>query len=314
MPRDNDFNFDLYRLTVRDAEALLPFMGELIRTDEQIISVLKSACRAQLDYRQETSGAIYLWGLRDFTELPSDDYPRTKAIAITLAKATVEKEGVIITPDTVQLGTSIAQPPPASVVLLVFQMTRHLVAVEVKSTVTNGHGWLHALHEILRRAASRANFTSRIEFQTKPKKAEILKTFNSFQRLTRIKVQLLLPNHELSRLTQGLYDELKNGGIREYIADMRNPSGLSQQEQTLPHAAAAMAEDGYKNGEVLMEGIREGHKETVKTGTRPARGKVEGIKDFVRGQATTARTQEGKIITDAILKEIDRLADDPEAA
>jgi hypothetical protein len=75
-----------------------------------------------------------------------------------------------------------------------------------------------------------------------------------------------------------------------------------------------MAEDGYKKGEVLMEGIREGRRETVKTGTRPARGKVEGIKDFVRGQATTARTQEGRIITDAILKEIDRVSDEPETA
>jgi hypothetical protein len=72
-----------------------------------------------------------------------------------------------------------------------------------------------------------------------------------------------------------------------------------------------MAEDGYKRGEVVMEGITGGRRETVKTGTSPARGKVEGIKDFVRGQATTTRTQEGKIITDAILKEIDRVSDDP---
>lgn len=314
MPRHNDFNFDLYRLTIRDAESLLPFMGELIRTDDQIVDVLRTACGAELDFRQETSGAIYVWGLRDFTELPSEDYPNTKAIAVTLAKATIEKEGVIFTPITVQLGTSVAQPPPASVVTLVFQMTRHLVAVEFKSAVTSGQGWLHALHDILRRAASQRNFTSTIELQTKPRRSEILKTFVSFQRLTRIRVELLLPNPELSRLTQGLYDELQNGGIREYIADMRNPGGLSQREQTLPHAAAAMAEDGYKKGEVLMEGIREGRKEAVKTGTRPARGKVEGIKDFVRGQATTARTQEGRIITDSILKEIDRVSDDPETA
>lgn len=314
MPRHNDFNFDLYRLTIHDDESLLSFMGERIRSNEHIVSVLQTACHAPLDLRQETSSAIYQWSLRDFTKLPSEEQPGTSAYAITLAKATIEKDGVILTPETVQAGTSISQPPPADVVSLIFQMDRHLVAVEIKSTVTSGQGWLHALHNILRRAASQRNFTSTIELQTKPTKSEILKTFVSFERLTRIRVQLLLPNPELSRLTQALFDELQNGGIREYIADMRNPSGLSQREQTLPHAAAAMAEDGYKKGEVLMEGIREGRKETVKTGTRPARGKVEGIKDFVRGQATTARTQEGKIITDAILKEIDRVADDPESA
>lgn len=314
MPRHNDFNFDLYRLTVHDAEALLPFMGELIRTDEQIVSVLQTACNAQMDHLQETSSANYAWGLRDFTELSSEHDPTVRAAAVTLAKATIDKDGVIFMPDTVQLGTSVAQPPPAQVVTLVFQMTRHLVAVEFKSPVTSGQGWLHALHEILRKAATRLNFTSTVELQTKPKKSEILKTFRSFKRLTRIRVRLLLPNPELSRLTQALYDELKNGEIRDYIADMRNPGGLSQREQTLPHAAAAMAEDGYKKGEVLMEGVRDGAKESVKTGTRPARGKVEGIRDFVRALATMARTREGKVMTDSILKEIDRISDDPEAA
>ncbi len=288
MPRHNDFNFDLYRMTIRDDESLLPFMGNRIRPDEEIIQVLKAACTGQLDFRREAANATYAWGLRDFTELPSEDYRETRTVAVTLAKATIEIDGVIFMPDTVEMGTSVAQPPPAHVVSLIFQMTRHLVAVEIKSTA--------------------------IELQTKPQKSEILATFASFQRLTRIKVQLVLPNPELSRLTEALFNELRAGGIREYLADMRNPSGLNQEEQTLPHAAAAMAEDGYKKGEVLMEGVRDGRKEVVKTGTRPARGKVDGIKDFVRGQASTARTQEGKIITDAILKEIDRVSDDPGTA
>lgn len=313
MPRHNDFNFDLYRLTIQDRELLLPFMGDVIRTDEQIVAVLKTACSDIWDCRVEKQAGIYVWGLRDFAEITSDENPTIKTFSVNLAKATIEKEGAVFTPNTIQHGTSISQPPPAIVVTLVFHMTRHLVAVEYKSTVTGGHAWLKALHDILQRVASHLHFTSTIELQTKPQKSEILKTFVSFQRLTRIKVQLLLPNPDLSRLTKGLYDELTTGGIREYIADMRNPGGLSQQEQTLPHAAAAMAEDGYKKGEVLMEGVRDGRKEIVKTGTRPARGKVEGIKDFVRGQATTARTKEGKNITEAIIKEIERVSDTPEA-
>lgn len=314
MSRHNDFNFDLYRLTIRDAEQLLAFMGEQIRTDDQILHVIKSACGGEMDYKHETPKANYVWGLRDFTELPSDEYPNKRAFAVKLAKATLAKDGAIFTQDSVKQGTSVAQPPPADVVTLVFQMSRHLVAVEFKSSVTSGKGWLVALHNILIKSAERLNYTSSIELQNKPKKSEILKTFKSFQRLTRIRVRLLLPNPELSHLTQGLFDDLEAGGIREYIADMRNPGGLSQREQTLPHAAAAMAEDGYKKGEVLMEGIRQGRKETVKTGTRPARGKVDGIKEFIRGQAAIARTKEGKIITDSILKEIDRITDEPEQA
>lgn len=309
MPRHNDLDLDLYRLTVRDAELLLPFMGERIRNDEQIVEVLKAACDGHADYHQETSKANYIWGLRNFTELPSEVYPRAKVFAVALAKATKDRDGVVFMPQTLEVGTSVAAPPTAEVAMLVFQMTRHLVAVEYKSTVTYGQGWLRALHEVLRRAADQLHFTSTLQLQAKPTKFEILKSFRSFDTLTRLRVQLLLPNPDLSRLTKNLYEELRKGGIREYLADMRNPSGLSKEEQTLPHAAAAMAEDGYKKGEVLLEGIRQGRRETVRTGTRPARMKMDGIKNFVRGLSATARTKEGQNITDSILKEIDRVAD-----
>lgn len=289
------------------------FMGKPLRGDDDIITVLKTACDSQWDFRHEATTAIYDWGLRNF-EFLQTDLPDESICSLTLAKATIEKDGAIFTPSSVQLGTSVAQPPPAAFVKIIFNMKRHLVAVEHNSAITNGNGWLKAFHEIIQRSAVSLEFSSIIELQAKPKKSEILETFMSFQRLTRIKVKLLLPNPELSRLTQHLYDELREGGVRLFIADMRNPGGLSQKEQTLPHAAAAMAEDGYKKGEVLLEGVRGGRKESVKTGTQPARGKVEGIKDFVRGQASAVRTLEGKAVTDAILKEIDRVSDQPEIA
>lgn len=314
MSRHNDFNFNLYRLTVIDEDSFLPFIGESLRTDQQIEAVFRAATSAELDYRQETMSALYIWGLRDFVELSSEEYPDSKAFSITFAKATIEKDGSVFTPDTVEQGTSIAQPPPAIPVTLIIQMTRHLVAVEHKTTVTSGYGWLRGLHEILRRAAVRLGFRSVIELQSKPKKLEILSTFSSFQTLTRIKVQLLLPNPELTRLTQNLFEELRDGGIREYIADMRNPNGLSQREQKLPHAAAAMAEDGYKKGEVILEGYRNGRKEVIKTGVQPAKGKLEGYKTFVRGLSSVATTQEGKRFADAMLREIDRTSDEAESA
>lgn len=313
MSRNTDFSFDLYRLTIDDAEVLMEFMGKPIRTDDDILDVLKHAANDKWDHQHETQTALYTWGLRDFIFIEAASPDHEAVCIVTLARATLEKDGAIFTPDAVQTGTSVSQPPPASYIKLLFHMKRHLVAVEYNSAITATRGWLIAFHEITKKAAASLGFRSSIELQEKPKKSEILSTFMSFQRLTRIKVVLLLPNPELTRLTKHLYDELSNGGVRQFIADMRNPGGLSQAEETLPHAAAAMAEDGYKKGEVLLEGIRGGRRESVKTGTRPARGKIEGIKTFVRGQASTAKTKEGRVITKSILEEIDRLADEPEA-
>jgi hypothetical protein len=89
-----------------------------------------------------------------------------------------------------------------------------------------------------------------------PNQEEILEAFFSFQRLTRLRVHLLLPNPELSRYTQKLFEELQSGGIRDYLADMRNPQGMSKAQENLPFATAAMAAAGYKEGDVLLEGVR----------------------------------------------------------
>jgi hypothetical protein len=104
---------------------------------------------------------------------------------------------------------------------------------------------------------------------------------------------------------------MEESAIREYTQDMRNPNGLSQREEGLPFASAAMAQDGYKDGEVLMTGIREGRRATVRTGRRAARGKVEGLKSFVRGMASIARTREARAAVTAIMEEIDRIAEPP---
>ena len=52
-------------------------------------------------------------------------------------------------------------------------------------------------------------------------------------------------------------------GIKEYTQDMHNPTGLSQAQDGLPLASAAMAQDGCKVGEGLLEGIRNGQKRVV---------------------------------------------------
>jgi hypothetical protein len=144
-----------------------------------------------------------------------------------------------------------------------------------------------------------------------PREEEILREFRSFQRLTRLRVKLRIPNPELDRRTEQLRKEMLNGDIREYTQDMRNPNGLSLSETALPFATAAMAQAGYKDGEVIMSGFRDGRRATVRTGNRAARGRVERLRDFVRGIAVTVRTQEAKNAISRILEEVDRVAELP---
>ena len=61
------------------------------------------------------------------------------------------------------------------------------------------------------------------------------------------------------------------GGIRDYTQDMKNPRGLSTDENGLPFATVAMAQAGYKDGETVMTGFRNGRKTTIRSGNRPAR-------------------------------------------
>ncbi|MFH1985626.1 MAG: hypothetical protein ABIL58_27645 [Pseudomonadota bacterium] len=140
-----------------------------------------------------------------------------------------------------------------------------------------------------------------------PEQHEIVKLFRSFDRLTRLKVYLRLPNPELSRYTKSLYEDLEKGGIREYLQDMKNPGGLSKDEQARPFASIALAEEGYKSGEVLFEGIKENKFTKVRSSEDAARGKLDALKDYVRGVAANAKAKETQLVISAIAAEIDRL-------
>ncbi len=174
---------------------------------------------------------------------------------------------------------STSTPPLAIPLCLLFDMARHLVAVEFNSTLMASDVWRSTVHEIFDAAAVSLKLRSTLRLEAVPETSAILGAFASFSRLTRLRLMLRLPNPELSRFTEKLKKEMETAGIREYKQDMSNPSGLSQREDALPFASVAMAQDGYKVGEVLMEGIIEGKKKTVRTGKSAARGKVDISKD-----------------------------------
>jgi len=72
-----------------------------------------------------------------------------------------------------------------------------------------------------------------------------------------------------------------------------------------------MAQAGYKDGEVIMTGLRDGRRRTIRTGKRAARGRIDGLKGFIRGIGANAQTVEGRRIVGAILEEVDRLVEIP---
>ena len=234
-------------------------------------------------------------------------------VGVTLARSVLEKQGPIVTDTGIEQGVSEAEPPLASYAQLLFHMNRHLVAVEYNSTLMGSGTWRDALHEILLKAATELQFRSTIRLMPLPSVEEVLSAFRSFDRLTRLRARLLVPNPELTRYSQELFNSLKDGNIRELLVDMRNPSGLSKSETELPFAAASIAAAGYKDEEVTFEGVRAGsdHKQIVKTGEQPLRGEVEDLRDFVRGIFATVRTKEARDAVRAIIAEIDRLAEPP---
>jgi hypothetical protein len=50
----------------------------------------------------------------------------------------------------------------------------------------------------------------------------------------------------------------------------------------------------------------------LRTGKRAARGRIDGLKDFVRGMASSAKTKEARTAIASILEEVDRIVETPE--
>jgi len=308
---DRPFLFEVYRLNIVD-EDMLPFMGQAIRNDSEIIRVLSAATESRFDETNVSKRGTFMWSLREFVsydlEEPSD---APRVIGVTLARSVITQSGVTVTDKSIEGATSKLSPPPADLMHIIFYMARHLATVEYNSALMHTQLWRSSLHSILDRSAHALEFQSRLRLEPVPREEEVIQVFRSFQRITRLRVRLRMPNPELDRRTERLRKELLDAGIRDYSQDMRNPRGLSQSEGNLPAATVAMAQAGYKEGDVVMSGYRGGRFTTVRTGNRAARGRIDGLKDFIRGIGSNARTKETRLVVRSILDEVDRIAETP---
>ncbi|WP_200232200.1 hypothetical protein [Rubrivivax gelatinosus] len=300
------FSFDLYRLNIEDANDLFS-QSQLkrLRRDEDIAAVLEKATEPEQDQIQRTRSAVFEWGVREFRDLVKA-HPERPLLHVVLARSVLERDGDIVTDQGMTTGTSSLNPPLASTAVCLFDLRRHLVAVEHTAQLAPT-AWRDFLQRILATAANRLEFYSSIELEPIPEQNGIIGLFLSFERLTRMRLTLRIPNPELSRYTKLLYEELSRSGIRELTQDMKNPNGLSKKEEALPFAAAVLAEQGYKKGDVQFEGLRNGGFEQATSGSSAARGNVRGLRDYVRGMHANAKSKETQRVLAAIAAEIDRL-------
>lgn len=276
-----------------------------MRGDEDIKKVLSAACDPQHDQIQETRTAVFKWSTRSYLDLTIHTEPRL-LYHVVLARSALEKDGLIVTNDGLSSSTSVSYPPLASAAVCFFDLSRHLVAVEHTSELSTT-AWKDFLQKILASAARSLNLHSIIELEPVPEANDIVRLFLSFQRVTRMKVTLRIPNPELNRYTRAVYEDLLKSEIREITQDMRNPGGLSQSSDARPYASAVLAEQGYKKGEVTIEGVRRDTFEVTQSGANAARGFAKGLRDFARGIMVNLKTKEARSALQAICEEIDRV-------
>jgi hypothetical protein len=300
------FNFDLFRLNIVDIEDLFSDkISPLLRGDTDITRAIEGACSSEFDNEQETRNAKYKWSLRHFNNY-SSTYQNRRMISVVLARSVLEKDGLIVTEDGISAGSSASYPPLASTMMLFFDMDRHLVAVEHSGELSQV-SWKDHLEKILDDVSLSEGKASSIRLEPVPEKHEIIGLFNSFDRITRIKVTLRIPNPELTRYTKSLYEDLRASDVREYTQDMKNPSGLSKSEEARPFATAVLAQQGYKTGNVQIEGYRNDGFEKVISGSSASRGSISSLKEFVRGLSANAKAKETQKVLGEIAKEIDRI-------
>lgn len=300
------FNFDLYRLNIVDFNDLFTDTSQekRIRSDEDIKNLLSATCNHVYDQEQEARTAVFNWSLREWQCYPK--IGEREICSLFLARSTISKDGLIVTNDGVSQGKSASSPPLASAATVLFDLTRHLVAVEHTGDLSQT-AWKDFFERIIYDTSLALGFTSTIEIEPVPEKHGITNLFKSFDRLTRMRVTLRLPNPELTRYTKKLYDELMESGIREYTQDMKNPNGISKSESARPFASAKLAEQGYKKGDVQFTGIRDDREETVQSGSNAARGSIKQLRDFVRGMHATAKAKETQSALHEIIAELDKL-------
>ena len=137
--------------------------------------------------------------------------------------------------------------------------------------------WKKKLESILSYAAHWQKFTSFVQLDPIAPRPFVESELRKFDRITRLRVTLRIPNPDLSETYRRLYEEMQRGGVREFTEDMRSTKGLDLTGQSLPGASLDMALNGYRSGAIRIDGFVGDEFRPLKIDAEVARIEISGI-------------------------------------
>ena len=304
------YRFLAYRLNVVERTLFSDLYDRTITNDGDIVDLLMECANPSQDQIIEAKKNVYKWAVRGVQEFASDGHGRV--VTFKIVRSVVREESDVLTDEDVSSKYVDHDPPIATTSTCVLFLERHAVCIESNAKLMQSDKWISYFHEIVHGAAESLSIGSHILLEAMPSDREILEAFETFDKLTRLRVTLRRPNPELSRQAKALYGQMTEARLQEWLHDMKSPSGISREDESVPKATVDIAQRGYKKGTVTMEGMREGSHQRVVTGGKAARGSVGDLRDFVRGLSANTKTKEGERIIRAVKEELDRIAPPPD--
>ena len=304
MAKDN-LNIIVYRLNKVSFDDLWIEQRNKIESDKDILKIIENAGNERFDKASITKTGEYKWSIRPVKTFFKNEMPELSILIF--AKSTLSHEAETIIDRGIIDTITESYPPPAETMRIIIHWKRHMILVENRSSMTTGETWLRHFMSIIESSAIDLDYDKKIELEEISPDKELIKTFLSYDYIRRLRVNLRIPNPDLNRFTRKLKEKLEEDNINEILQDMKSDSGLSQEDSGSPFAAVALASDGYKKGPVLIEGIKDGKIDSFESSSNTVKGKLLGMKSFIKGIKSTATTKEGQRIISAIEQELDRI-------
>lgn len=294
--------FRLYRINFVDRQNLFE---RPVATDEDVFAVFVTASSDRNDVIRTRTRSGFRWSIRDVSQ---DSVPiiNRPYIAGIFSHETTYKRGPIVVPDGVVYGTSEINPPTASPVRFYVDLTRHIVAFEdVSSIMQQKTGWQKVFQLILNSAAHQIGYTSKVDLEAIAPRQIVEERLRSFDRITRLRLTLRIPNPDLMPEFRKLFDELEEGGIRELTEDMRSERGLKMEANSIPRMSIDMAMNGYRKGSVHVYGQRNGKADRFTIADDVARIDLRELRSYVEGMEIATDKIGEKRLLRAIIERID---------
>jgi len=157
----------------------------------------------------------------------------------------------------------------------------------------------------LNSAAHGLSYTSLVDLEPIAPRQIVEERLRSFDRITRLRLTLRIPNPDLMPEFKKLFDELEESGIRELTEDMRSERGLKMEANSIPRMSIDMAMNGYRKGSVHVYGQRNGKAERFTIADDVARIDLRDLRSYAEGMEAAADKKGEKRLLKAIIERID---------